>query len=238
MHGAINSGRVWRKWILATLIGLCGALFSPAVALGDSLQLATIACSDGSQFDVQVDTSTLNFLTNSIASLNNQNLGFSCTLKVNTPLGLGPTALSLGSTVEAAGDPAQSFSVGGGENAEGAHFAFAAHLDPNTGEPRGHAVVRFPDQNQNVVTLQGDVDCFTHPIDGLAMVGFTIQNDDGTLGPDVVFQDRDTGSASASDPNYWQFHDSSNCSNPESEMDSGDVVNGNITTRGPLTPTT
>jgi hypothetical protein len=194
------------------------AIASPTVVLAD-VQLATIGCSDGSQFTVSVDTDTVNLLTTAVTNLNNENLGLSCSITVQLPLLLG-TAVAASST------PTQVYAVGGGSNDAGTHFAFSAHLDPDTSQPTGSAVIA----PANAPKIQGSVFCYSNfATTRFAVVGVLVQNPDATTTP-VIFQTRDTGSASTSTPQVWQI-DASLMDCSTFPGDSSNIVQGNVVVR-------
>jgi len=206
------------RWVAAAAFGALVAMASPSVVLAD-VQLATIACSDGSQFTVSVDTDTLNLLTTAITSLNAENLGLSCTITVQLPLSLGTAAL-------ASSTPTQIYSVGGGSNDANTHFSFSAHVDPDTGAPMGSAVIA----PANSPKVQGSVFCYANfGTTRFAVVGIQVQNPNGTSSPQI-FQVRDTGPASANPSQVWQLNaGQADCSTFQG--DTNHILSGNVVVR-------
>ena len=196
------------------------ALAAPTIAVAD-VQLATIACSDGSQFDVSVDTDTLNVLTTAVTNLNGENLGLSCSLTVQP-------VISLGVIVGASSSPTQIYAVGGGSNDAETHFAFSAHVDPDTNAPMGTAVIA----PANSAKQQGSVFCYnSFMTTRFAVVGIQVQNPDGSTTMEF-FQTQDTGSASTSTPQVWQIDtDLTDCMTTFDNPPNNSIVQGNVVVR-------
>jgi hypothetical protein len=213
------------RWLIGAASGAVLAIASPTVVLAD-VQLASVGCSDGSQFTVSVDTDTLNLLTTAVTNLNNEDLGLTCSITVQLPV-------SLGTAVAASNTPTQVYAVGGGSNDAGTHFAFSAHVDPDSGSPpcppascMGTAVIA-PASGPKI---QGSVFCYDNfGTTRFAVVGIQVQNPDGTTSPEV-FQIQDTGPASSNPSQVWQIN--------SGQMDCGtfvqptnSVVQGNVVVR-------
>jgi len=218
--------RRWRQagrgrlihWLGGAASGAVLAIASPTVVLAD-VQLATIGCSDGSQFTVSVDTDTLNLLTTAVTNLNNENLGLTCSIMVQLPV-------SLGTAVAASSTPTQVYAVGGGSNDAGTHFAFSAHVDPDTGQTMGSAVLAPP----SAPKIQGSVSCYSNfGTTRFAVVGVLLQNPDASTSP-VIFQTRDTGPASSNPSQIWQI-DASQADCSTFQADSSNIVQGNVVVR-------
>src|SRR3989442_12329950 len=76
------------RWVVGAASGAVLAIASPTVVLAD-VQLATIGCSDGSQFTVSVDNDTLNLLTTAVTHIKNQNHRLTCSITVSLPVTRG-----------------------------------------------------------------------------------------------------------------------------------------------------
>ena len=202
-------------------LGALLALVGPTLSFAD-LQLATVGCSDGSQFDVSVDTDTLNMLSNSITSLNTEDLGLSCNVALQAP-----PPLPLG-TIALAGNQTSMYATGGGSNDVGIHFAFSAHVDPDTGAVKGHANIKVGDSTK----VDGSVFCYNNfGTPRFAVVGITVQNQDGTTSP-LIFQTRDAGNPSSARQSVWQIDNPNyftDCGN--ADFDNNFIVNGNVVVR-------
>lgn len=208
------------RWLVGVAAGATLAIASPSIVLAD-LQLATIACSDGSQFTVSVDTATLTQLTNAITSLNTESLGLTCSITVQLPV-------LLGVAVGASSTPTQVYAVGGGSNDASTHFAFDAHVDPDTGALIGSAVI----QPANQAKFQGSAFCFSNfGTTRFAVVGIQAQNPNGTTTP-VVFQMRDAGPAVTNPASVWQIDPASSQTNCSTfQGDTNHIVAGNVVVR-------
>src|SRR5256885_8954697 len=168
-HGA-GGGRRLGRIVAGAVFGALLALFGPTLAFAD-LQLATVGCSDGSSFDVSVDTDTLNMLTNAVTNLNTEDLGLICSVAV-----LPPPPIPLG-MIALAGNKTSVYATGGGMDDAGLHFAFSAHVDPDTSDARGHANIQFADGTK----LDGTVFCYNNfGTTRFAVVGITIDRGDST----------------------------------------------------------
>jgi len=217
-HGAGGGGRLGRI-VAGAVFGAVLALFGPALAFAD-LQLATVRCSDGSSFDVSVSTDTLNMLTNAVTNLNTENLGLSCSVAV-----LPPPPIPLG-MIALAGSKTALYATGGGVNDAGTHFAFSAHVDPDTGAPTGHANIQFADSTR----VDGTVFCYNNwGTSRFAVVGITVDGG-GSTAP-LIFQTRDAGNASSAQASTWQIDDPSftDCNN--FDFDNNTIVKGNVVVR-------
>jgi len=205
--------------VAGAAFGALLAFVGPSLAFAD-LQLATVACSDGSSFDVSVDTDTLNMLTNAVTSLNTENLGLTCSVTVQPPppLPLGMIAL--------AGNQTSIYATGGGSNNPGIHFAFSAHVDPNTNAAAGHANIQFADSTK----VDGSVFCYNNfGTTRFAVVGIMVLNQSGTTSP-LIFQTRDNGTPGSTQASIWQIDPTfTDCSNFNTETDT--MVQGNIVVR-------
>ena len=216
-HGA-GGGRRLGRILAGALFGALLALFGPTLAFAD-LQLATVGCSDGSSFDVSVSTDTLNMLTNAVTSLNTENLGLSCSVAV-----LPPPPIPLG-MIALAGNKTSVYATGGGMNDAGIHFAFSAHVDPDTGAPSGHANIQFADGTK----VDGTVFCYNNfGTTRFAVVGITVDGD-GSSAP-MIFQTRDAGTPGSAQPSTWQVDDPSftDCNNIDGD---NTIVKGNVVVR-------
>src|SRR6184192_3795945 len=197
------AGRKLGRIVAGAVFGALLALFGPTLAFAD-LQLATVGCSDGSSFDVSVITDTLNMLTNAVTSLNTENLGLSCSVAV-----LPPPPIPLG-LIALAGNKTSVYATGGGMNDAGIHFAFSAHVDPDTGTPSGHANIQFADGTK----VDGTVFCYSNfSSTRFAVVGIMV--DQGGTNSPLIFQMRDGGNPSSAGPSIWHVDDLSftDCSN-------------------------
>src|SRR6266480_7221620 len=213
------AGRKLGRIVAGAVFGALLALFGPTLALAD-LQLATVGCSDGSSFDVSVDTATLNMLTNAVTSLNTENLGLSCSVAV-----LPPPPLPLG-MIALAGNKTSVYATGGGMNDANTHFAFSAHIDPDTGAATGHANIQFADSSR----VEGTVFCYNNfGTTRFAVVGIMV--DQGGTSSPLIFQTRDTGTPNSTLASTWQVDGPSftDCSN--FDADDNDIVKGNVVVR-------
>jgi hypothetical protein len=170
---------------------------------------------------VSVDTDTLNMLSNAVTSLNTENLGLSCSVAVQlpSPLPLGMVAL--------AGNKTSVYATGGGWNDAGYHFAFSAHVDPDTAAAKGHANIKLPDGTK----VDGTVFCYNNfGTTRFAVVGI-MADQGGTTSP-LIFQTRDAGNPNSVQPSIWQVDDPTfftDCTNFDFDHDT--VVKGNVVVR-------
>jgi hypothetical protein len=183
------------------------ALAGMAPAGADTLQLAQVACSDGTQFNVSLDTDSLNQLSDVINDIDLQDLaGWTCTLTVLGPI-LSPT-VSLASRLPLGADSivlldssttAKQFSAGGGQT-DSFHFAYAAHQDPD-GTYGGYSVLNLADGSQ----IKGHVTCvFVPPQSRATVFTFRVDSFSGTgtdlTGDFVHMEAVDNGSPSQAPP--------------------------------------
>jgi hypothetical protein len=212
-----------QKLLLGVASGTVLAIAVPSFAAAD-LQLATFGCSDGSSFQVSADTDTLNMLTNAVTNINTEDLGLSCSIQVDVP----PPPPILFAAPVLAGNQTSVYAVGGGVNDANVHFAFSAHLDPDTNTFKGSAVI----QPENADRIKGDVSCYQSGGTRSAVVGINVQNSDGTT-TTLVFQTQDTGSGGNTPPDHtqiWQINsDEKTCDGPRDPQNT--VVKGNVVVR-------
>jgi hypothetical protein len=211
--------------LLAGLVGLVGGT---ATTWADSLNLASISCSDGSQFNVSVDTDTLTKLTNTITGLNTAGApDLSCSLAL----------LPSDPTTTTTADPVPGFAVGGGFTST-TKFAFSAHLHSN-GSLNGYAVVDTTISDPTGYRAKGHVSCYNNfgGITRFAVVGFTVDSSSGLTAPasgtEIDFQVQDSGNASSPVADMWGLDQAStNCDAFRGFVPAtDDVVSGNIVAR-------
>lgn len=174
------------------VLGLAVSIAAVLLAAGNTvafadLQLASVGCSDGSQFQVAADTNTLTKLTNTITAINTQPLGLTC-------------GLNLLSSSSSTSSTTKAYAVGGGSTA-GFHFSFSAHFDPDTLQPKGHAVVSSLLVTSSGFQAEGPINCLqvAPPAQQvlIAHVGFLVTKSSGTgapaLGSTYFFDVQDVG---------------------------------------------
>jgi hypothetical protein len=147
------------------LLGLLGvvalwALTQAPPANADLLQLAQVSCSDGTQFNVELSTDSLNQLQDAINNIDLQDLsGWTCSLSV-----LGTILVADRQATQLVDSSSPNVSAGGGVAAF--HFAFAAQPQGTGGscvsvsQCAGYAVLdqyTETDPNTGAVTFSGMV---------------------------------------------------------------------------------
>jgi hypothetical protein len=127
--------------------------------------------------------------------------------------------------LSSSGDP---FAVGGGTLATGTHFAFSAHLGPNS--PSGYALVSDPTFGE----AQGHVCAYyPQPDPREAEFSIVVEKGSGTFGSfsSLVFHASDFGGEPPSGAPDELFVGVSSCGSVDPPLTGGPVVQGNIVVR-------